>query len=90
MVIFIKNLFDIPNHPDFLIGIMMAGVIIIELDFVQGFQKCVIHRGLSGKMSQSGVYAPCPVAQDQQFKSEYRAISASAWHGLAWLLLGLS
>jgi len=31
-------------------GFMMPGVIIIELDFAQGFQKCIIHRVLSGKI----------------------------------------
>ena len=34
----------------FLMGIMIGGVIIIELDFVHGFQKCIIHRVLSGKI----------------------------------------
>jgi len=32
-------------------GIMMAGVIIIELDLDQDFQKCIIHRVLSGKIT---------------------------------------
>jgi len=31
--------------------IMMPGVIIIKLDFPQGFQKCIIHRVLSEKIT---------------------------------------
>ena len=32
-------------------GIMIDEVITIELDFVQSFQKCIIHKVLSGKIT---------------------------------------
>jgi hypothetical protein len=35
----------------FLMGFMMPGVIILGLDFAQGFQKCIIHRVLSVKIT---------------------------------------
>ena len=44
---------DIPDLPDLPDGDHddWTGVIFIELDFAQGFQKCIIHRVLSVKIT---------------------------------------
>ena len=53
----IHDLFEVPVVPD---GIMMLGVIFIQLNVAWGFQKCIILRGVKSSIRNLPILGGCP------------------------------